>query len=123
MESTNSKSKWKKGSPSPNPNGRPKGTGKKVSRLRRILAQFEEMCKDDAPAIIKQSLDGKVVPDEQLKTAKWVVTTYTAIHKACVAEEETKTTRSQAAESEGNAEGADEDGGPATFTLNLVKSS
>lgn len=113
--------KWKEGQ-SGNPAGRPKGTGKKVSRLRRILSQFEEMCKDDAPKIIKDSLDGKPVPDEQLKTAKWVVTTYTAIHKACISEEEVKTKGQPEGEST-PADGADEDGGQAQFTLSIVKTN
>lgn len=76
---------WKKGS-SPNPAGRPRGTGRSVSRLRRVISQLEEMT-PDALDNIARSVRREEVEKSVLDTSKWVVTTIPSLSRAATQEE------------------------------------
>lgn len=82
-ENTN---KWKKGSPSPNPGGRPKGSGKPISRLRSTLNKLKEL-EPDAIDVIGLSVKGKEVDKERLSTSKWVISSISSLTRAALAEE------------------------------------
>ena len=78
---------WDKGSPSPNPAGRPKGSrGKPVSRLRATLTKLRELEKQ-ALDNIAESVGKKNIDKEVIATSKWVITTIVAVNKAANAEE------------------------------------
>ena len=81
---------FKKGA-SPNPNGRPKGPGKKVSSLRGIFNKLKKMDQEAIDAIQASLTEGSVVDKDKVQTAKWVITTIATLHKACLSEEEDKT--------------------------------
>lgn len=71
-----------------NPKGRPEGTGRKISKMKRLSNRIEEMARTKALGIIQKSLDGEEVDKDQLSTAKWTVTTAQQLHKAVLQEEE-----------------------------------
>lgn len=112
-----------------NANGRPKGTGKPVSRLRQLERKLKDLT-DQSLKLIAQELDfgsGKAgikpVDKEALSTAKWTVTTYTAVRKAAEAEEATKTQGVPSASNPSTeTQGSDSEGNGATFTLKMVGS-
>lgn len=79
---------WKPGQ-SGNPNGRPKGTGKPISRLRSMLKKLEEMS-DSALDNIKKSVDGEEVDKTILDSSKYVINTVSSLTKACLQEEQFK---------------------------------
>lgn len=78
-----------------NPQGRPKGTGKKVSSLRGLFNKLKKMDQESIDIIQKSLTEGSTVDKDKVQTAKWVVTTITTLHKACLAEEEAKTPTSE----------------------------
>lgn len=109
-----------------NAGGRPKGTGKPVSRLRQLEKQLKTLT-DTSLKLIAQELDFgvgkpdvKPVDKEALSTAKWTVTTYTAVRKAAEAEEQSKLVPGAPVANETGSGGSDSEGGPATFTLKVV---
>ena len=77
---------------SPNPNGRPKGTGKKVSSLRGIFNKLKKMDQEAIDAIQASLTEGSTIDKDKVQTAKWVITTIATLHKACLSEEEAKNT-------------------------------
>lgn len=77
-----------------NPNGRPKGTGKKVSSLRGLFNKLKKMDQESIDIIQKSLTEGSTVDKDKVQTAKWVVTTITTLHKACLSEEESKSSKS-----------------------------
>ena len=79
---------FEKGRKSPNPNGRPKGPGKKVSSLRGIFNKLKKMDQEAIDAIQASLSDGSTVDKDKVQTAKWVITTIATLHKACLSEEE-----------------------------------
>ena len=104
-----------------NAGGRPKGTGRPVSRLRQLESKLK-LLSDQSLILIAQELDygsGKegVMPvdKEVLSTAKWTVTTYTAVRKAAEAEELAKTPAATTAEVPGYVEQP-----KSNFTLKMV---
>lgn len=80
---------WTKGAGSPNPNGRPKGTGKPISKLRSLVRKLQEM-EEKALENIKFSLEGKDIDKSTVDTSKWVVTTIVTTNRAATAEENLK---------------------------------
>lgn len=115
-----------------NASGRPKGTGKPVSRLRQLERKLKELS-DQSLVLIQQELDWgsgkdgvKPVDKEALSTAKWTVTTYTAVRKAAEQEENLKLGGSptqQAPSDPSESQGSDSDGEAKGFTLQLVQST
>lgn len=115
-----------------NPKGRPKGAGKPVSRLRMLERKLKDLT-DQSLVLIKQELDWgsgvegvAPVDKEALSTAKWTVTTYTAVRKAAEQEENTKLGGSQpqgVSNAPVEVEGADSDGEAKGFTLQLVSTN
>lgn len=104
-----------------NSNGRPKGTGRPVSRLRQLEKQLKALT-DQSLKLIAQELDFgegkegvKPVDKEALSTAKWTVTTYTAVRKAAEAEEQAKMPAQAAQQEEVVKEGQ-----TSNFTLKMV---
>lgn len=73
-----------------NPQGRPKGTGKKISALRGILNKLKKMDQEAIDTIQKSLTEGATVDKDKVQTAKWVITTITTVHRACLSEEEAK---------------------------------
>ena len=73
-----------------NPNGRPKGTGKRVSSLRGIFNKLKKMDQEAIDTIQKSLTEGVAVDKDKVQTAKWVITTITTLHRACLSEEESK---------------------------------
>lgn len=112
-----------------NAKGRPKGAGKPVSRLRQLERKLKELS-DQSLVLIQQELDfgsGKVdvkpVDKDALSTAKWTVTTYTAVRKAAEQEESLKMVGSPTQDlpsAPAEADGSDSDGEPKGFTLKLI---
>lgn len=107
-----------------NPNGRPKGKGKPVSRLRQLEAKLK-LLSDQSIELIKQELDfgsgkagAKPVDKDALATAKWTVTTYTAVRKAALSEEQAKTEKPEVEDKA--VEGSDEEGNGTVFTLKMA---
>jgi Family of unknown function (DUF5681) len=88
-----STSGFKPGS-SGNPNGRPKGAAtRKVSSLRGIFNKLKKMDTEAIDTIQKSLTEGSVVDKDKVQTAKWVITTITQLHKACLSEEEGKSSK------------------------------
>jgi len=77
---------WEKGAPSPNPNGRPRKSGKPVSSLRKTLSKLKAL-ETKSLENIEKSVNGQEVDKECLASSKWVITTAVSVQKACVAEE------------------------------------
>lgn len=73
-----------------NPNGRPKGPGKKVSSLRGIFNKLKKMDQEAIDAIQASLTKGSTIDKDKVQTAKWVITTIATLHKACLSEEEAK---------------------------------
>lgn len=88
---TKKKDGWEKGGASPNPNGRPKGSGRKVSSLRTIFNKLKKMDQEAIDTIQKSLTEGSSVDKDKVQTAKWVINTITVVHKACLQEESDKT--------------------------------
>lgn len=86
---------FKKGA-SPNPNGRPKGPGKKVSSLRGIFNKLKKMDQEAIDAIQASLTEGSTIDKDKVQTAKWVITTIATLHKACLSEEEEKSANASA---------------------------
>lgn len=87
---TKKKDGWEKGGASPNPNGRPKGSGRKVSSLRTIFNKLKKMDQEAIDTIQKSLTEGSAVDKDKVQTAKWVINTITVVHKACLQEESDK---------------------------------
>lgn len=85
------KESWEKGGASPNPKGRPKGAGRKVSSLRTIFNKLKKMDQEAIDTIQKSLTEGSSVDKDKVQTAKWVINTITVVHKACLQEEGDKT--------------------------------
>lgn len=85
-ESYTRETTWKAGMPSPNKGGRPKGTGKPISKLRSTIAKLREL-EPDALLNIKKSIEGQEVDANSLATSKWLVTTVVSTVKAALSEE------------------------------------
>lgn len=77
---------WKDGE-SGNPRGRPRGTGRAVSRLRKTITALEELA-DTSVENIKKSVEGEEVDKTTLDTSKWVITTIPSLSRAATAEEQ-----------------------------------
>lgn len=89
------KESWEKGGASPNPKGRPKGAGRKVSSLRTIFNKLKKMDQEAIDTIQKSLSEGSSVDKDKVQTAKWVINTITVIHKACLQEEEGKASNNE----------------------------
>lgn len=76
---------WEKGK-SANPNGRPKGTGRPVSSLRKTLTKLKTL-ENKSLENIEKSVNGEEVDKEVLSSSKWVVQQVVSVQKACVSEE------------------------------------
>ena len=77
---------WQKGQSSPNPAGRPRKTGKPVSKLRSTAAKLREL-EPQALENIQKSVEGQQVDKEVLASSKWVVTTMVSVMKSALDEE------------------------------------
>ena len=83
----------KKGNPamvkgsSLNPNGRPKGSGRPVSKLRTMLRKLSEMS-DSALQNIKDSVEGKDIDKSVLDSSKYIINTISSLTKSCLQEEQ-----------------------------------
>ena len=71
----------------PNKGGRPKGSFRTQSRLRKTLQKLNDM-EDKALQNIKNNVDGKDVDKEVLASSKWVITTAVALSRAAAQEEQ-----------------------------------
>lgn len=79
-------SSWKPNE-SGNKNGRPRGTGKPVSKLRSTLARLREI-EPMALENIKKSVEGDTdIDKEVLANSRWVVSTSVTVLKAAMQEE------------------------------------
>lgn len=76
---------WEKGK-SANPTGRPKGTGRPVSSLRKTLTKLKTL-ENKSLENIEKSVNGEEVDKEVLSSSKWVVQQVVSVQKACVSEE------------------------------------
>lgn len=104
------KTLWKKGDRSPNPNGRPKGTGKPISGLRSTLGKLRELeakCIENISAVVNgmhkgdKEKDISEVDKQMLETSKWVISTISSMSRAASGEEELRwNIRRQAEEAE-----------------------
>jgi len=86
------KEEWQKGGKSPNPTGRPKGTGKPVSKLRQPLNQLLKIvpkCVEVIEAV--QSGKGEYTK-EQTDMSKWVIQSVVTLTRAATADEESRKT-------------------------------
>jgi hypothetical protein len=79
---------WGKGR-SGNPAGRPKGTGRPMSKLRRTQRKLHEM-EDKALENIQKSVEGVDVDKEVLASSKWVIGAIVTVTKAATADEESR---------------------------------
>ena len=77
---------WKTGADA-NPNGRPKGTGKPISHLRRTLTKLRAM-EEQALKNIEDSIKKKDIDKEALATSKWLITTMVTLNRAATADEQ-----------------------------------
>lgn len=84
-ESYTRETTWQPGQ-SGNKGGRPKGTGKPISKLRSTIAKLREL-EPDALLNIKKSIEGQEVDANSLATSKWLVTTVVSTVKAALSEE------------------------------------
>lgn len=84
------KTAWKKGK-SANPNGRPRGTGKPISRLRSTLNKLKER-EQLAVEIIDEVLEGRHenLTKEQIEMAKWVLSKIESYTRSAIHEESFK---------------------------------
>ena len=84
------KTAWKKGK-SANPNGRPRGTGKPISRLRSTLNKLKER-EQLAVEIIDEVLEGhhENLTKEQIEMAKWVLSKIESYTRSAIHEESFK---------------------------------
>lgn len=85
-----SKTAWKKGQTG-NPNGRPRGTGKPISRLRSTLNKLKER-EQLAVEIIDEVLEGRHenLTKEQIEMAKWVLSKIESYTRSAIHEESFK---------------------------------
>lgn len=102
--------KWEVGQ-SGNPNGRPKGTGRPVSKLRKTQRKLQEL-EEKALENIKKSVEGGIIDKEILSSSKWVITAILSISKAALAEEQSR-------KEEKNTETPEEDGS-SSFSTSIV---
>ena len=121
--------KWKKGQSSPNPNGRPKGTGRPISKVRSTLNKLKQL-EPDAISVIEKSLKGakgeeteEMVSKSQVDTAKWIISSIGSLTRTALAEESYKSEISkEAKESEGKATGTnDSSSKPVRFTTHIIE--
>ena len=89
MASPNPETKMRKGQPSLNPKGRPKGTAKPISRLRSTLNKLKGL-EPEAVEIIEKIISGAEVDKSQADTAKWVISMINTLTKGAIAEESYK---------------------------------
>lgn len=77
---------WKKGTTG-NPAGRPKGTSKPISALRKTLTRLRAM-EEKAMQNINDSINGKEVDKEALTNSRWLITTMVTVNRAATADEQ-----------------------------------
>ena len=85
------KTAWKKGAPSPNPAGRPKGTATPISRLRSTLNKLKGL-EPEAIQIIEKVIKSDLanVSKDQIDMAKWVIGQINTLTRGAIAEESFK---------------------------------
>lgn len=84
-ESYTRETTWKPGE-SGNKGGRPKGTGKPISKLRSTIAKLREL-EGKSLENIRRSVEGEDVDKEVLASSKWVISTTVSTVKAALSEE------------------------------------
>lgn len=83
--------KWKKGQASPNPRGRPKNTGRPISRLRSTLNKLKRI-EPEAIEIIEKVISGESedLNKDQIDMSKWTITMINTLTRGAIAEESFK---------------------------------
>lgn len=81
------KNDWKKGMESPNPNGRPRGRGRPVSKLRTTLRRLTEM-EAEALENIQKVISGEDMNSKTIETSKWLISTIVTVNRAAIADEQ-----------------------------------
>lgn len=107
MSKPNISTAWKKGDPSPNPKGRPKGTGRPVSALRSTLNKLKKL-EDKSIENISLVINGEnkdengnpLVSKDQVDLSVKIINMIQAFHKGALAEEQSKIETRNQAESE-----------------------
>lgn len=69
-----------------NPAGRPRGTGRSISRLRQTITKLETMV-DLALDNVEKVVSGEEVDRHTLETSKWVIATIPSMSRAATQEE------------------------------------
>lgn len=110
---------WQKGGKSPNPAGRPKGTGKPISRLRSTLNKLKNI-EPEAIEVIESAVLGKEVDKTQLDTSKWVITSISTLTRAALAEESHKIELDALQQQKNLANGTTGTSQPAKFSMKMI---
>jgi hypothetical protein len=110
---------WKPGQ-SGNMNGRPKGTGRPVSRLRGTLNKLKGI-EPEAIAIIEGVVKGDLAnfTKDQIDMAKWIIAQINSLTRGAIAEESFKIDSTPQREQEEQANGTTGAVKP-RFSLNIV---
>lgn len=120
--------KFKKGEASPNPKGRPRGSGRPISRLRSTLNKLKRI-EPEAIEIVEKVIagEGSSLDKDQIDMSKWVIQNLLSFTRGAIAEEtfreesnKRKSGNSDEDEDEVKAEGTT--GTPVKrFSLNLIE--
>ena len=113
--------RWQKGvKGGPNPAGRPKNSGRPISKLRGTLNKLKGL-EEDAVEIISKALAGEFDDKERTDLAKWVINILPTYTRAAIAEESYKTDLKESQQSQEEAKKTGTDNAPARFTMTLVE--
>ena len=118
MASPNPNTKMRKGAPSLNPKGRPRGKSGPISRLRGTLNKLKGL-EADAIQVISDALEGLEVDKAQLDTAKWVINSLPNYTRAALAEESYKLEVARENDAENKKTGTDD--APVRFTMKMIE--
>lgn len=107
-----------------NPNGRPKGAAKPISRLRSTLNKLKQLEPDAVDVIEKALLNKNVGADvdkSQVDTAKWIITTIASLTRTAITEETFKSDMNDRSNMENLKDKATGTGKPVRFTTHIIQ--
>lgn len=118
---TKKSAQWEKGQASPNPNGRPKGTGRPISRLRSTLNKlkgFEQEAVDIVGMVLAGEHEG--LSKEQIDMAKWLIARLESYTRSAISEESFKADTAPQKEAD-SLKATGTEGRPQRFSLSFVE--
>lgn len=113
--------KWKEGE-SGNPRGRPKGSGRPISRLRSTLNKLKRI-EPEAIEIIEKVIAGESedLNKDQIDMSKWTITMINTLTRGAIAEESFKEDSNKRKEEESEQKANGTTGTPTKrFSLNMI---